>query len=367
MDSLLLVASVCGSDKIAKGLRSCVPPFHNGWTVVPEPGQDDLEDKTHDSASLCASGEQKAEVSPARPEHIGEAQSVEEEILLLRREVATSQKFLDYMTAGSLISCMFLLYRCVLPVGLWMFGAAVSVGFVVGSATAFVLGAVDSYGMMALLLNVFVLVPCNVTYFVLFYPTLPLRMLAYQCFQFAVIPVITKGKTHVSFWEADFAAFLKILPDAYNLILPTDPALKPFDSIDDATQEQARTALTNSAFLRFLKEWSAAHIPKTVLNALGFRLAFCVISVPTLGWWLCGPCRIPLLPIRGAAGEKSKADSEGSAQTVGGRSASDASASRAADPIGKPPMTLSFKKCRMLDVATSRFGEAVGKQKCLNE
>lgn len=110
-------------------------------------------------------------------------------------------------------------------------------------------------------------------------------------------------------------------------------------------------------FIQWLHRVITNNVPRSALNSLGFRLCFLMIMCPTLGWWLVGPCYIPLLPVRKARSHMEKlGDSQGSGT--------------ADDPTpGQqlPPVSFSMPKCRFLKAVRDEFGEQVGQQKCLNE
>jgi hypothetical protein len=274
----------------------------------------------------------------------------------LLREVQQLHFYIDRALASLLLLGAILLQWRLLPLSIKPAVMTAGVGVCTSVVAARKLGVLDNDGVLILLLDLIFLVPYNAMMFALFYPTWPVRMLIYQAIQWVLIPLITFGKERVPPWQADLLSFLRILPEAFNLILPSDPKLKPFKNIDDASQEDVAKALRNAPFILWLSKFSAAHIPKGFLNSLGFRLGFLVFACPTLGWWLVGPCYIPLLPVRPPSAAAQKEDVNNKERET------------AADVVSMmPAVSFYMPQCRFLKVVRTEFGETVGQQKCLNE
>jgi len=268
-------------------------------------------------------------------------QGLEGTELHLQREARLLSIVLERFLSLALVLVSLCLQWALLP-SLYVTTVACSSGFVVASSFLLCAGVLDIDSVLILLLNAVVLMPYNLVVIILYYLTWPIRMVLYQAFQQWLIYGMSSKKVHPSFLEASYVEFLRVCPEAFNeIILPADPQIKPFDNIDEATQAQARTAIRNAAFMKKVRAFSAEHLPRGLLNSLGFALVSEMVTIVTIGWWLLGLCWIPLLSMNAQ---------------------SSASVTRSA-----PAVSLRIPKCRMLSTARRTWGEQLGRQKCLNE
>lgn len=325
--------------------KQCEPLSRESTSGSSSPGTAPLTSPAEEAAGVVhmrlASVPGSAAADENQREPTWEAPAARASKLDLKQEVALLHRLLDRILALALLLAALGLEWLLLPTH---FAIALVLGFGVSVYSAHQTGTIDSNAAGLLALNVFVLAPYNFMLWGGYWLSLLTRLPTYRLCQFLLIPPMTWFKVWKAPWDATFEEWLRILPKAYDIILPTDPKLKPFANIDEGSQDEVAQALRHSGFVHWLSKISAEHIPKGLLNSLAFRLIFFMLACPTLGWWLVGPCYVPLLSLKAPESEESQESKPTS-----------------------PPVSFYMPKCRFLKVARNEFGEELGKQKCLNE
>ena len=156
-----------------------------------------------------------------------------------------------------------------------------------------ILGCIKCYKLQALLANIFIIIPSNVTWTISYVLLMPLRLIFVRLMNMVMTTVISIFTIKPNICNASFEKLLSAFPIGYKFLLGVD-----IMEIDEKhARKLMRQRIQQFPFPYFRKSLSKCLCTPNMLNSFVFRLVIATTLFPLLGWWLIGYSYIPFVPI----------------------------------------------------------------------